>query len=324
MITSSDLQTTYPEFGILVAQDVPRFAGPVLFPLLPSKLIRSAYYLFANDQMVTAPPPLHRAPGAPFARTITKLSNDLFACEPYGLEEPVGREENQKYGSPGASAAAAARRLFNFMLLGMEQRVNTLCTGNAVPAAAVATPWTDPNSDPLGDVKAGREQIFYASAQEANVMTVSRDVYEVLKNNPQIKGMVKLSDGDARWPQLLAALFDVERFVVARGVVNQGNEGQANNLSLIWGDNVMLAHADTSADFKAPNFGRTFSFEEDLSDREVAKLNSLAKDAVALGIRLSNYEEVKIASGVIRAEQITAEKITGAILGYRLHGVLGN
>jgi hypothetical protein len=178
----------------------------------------------------------------------------------------------------------------------------------AVPSATVATPWTDVNSDPIGDVAAARQQIFNGSSMDANVMTAAWTVYEVLKRHPKIQAIIKISDGDSRWPALLAALFDVDKFAVAKGAVNMANEGQAFSLSQVWADNVMLAHVDTTEDLQAPSFGRTFIVTDEESPD---------------GISVETYDEEVLSALGVRALQHTAEKLTGAMLGYRLYGVLG-
>jgi hypothetical protein len=130
----------------------------------------------------------------------------------------------------------------------------------------------------------------------------------VLKRHPKIQAIIKISDGDSRWPALLAALFDVDKFAVAKGAVNMANEGQAFSLSEVWAANVVLAHVDSTEDLQAPSFGRTFIVTDEESPD---------------GISVETYDEEVISSLAVRALQHTAEKLTGAALGYRLYGVLG-
>jgi hypothetical protein len=280
MLTNSTLQPVLTKIAVAMLQEPKDFVGLTLFPLFRTELLSSTYWVVDPAAMVTAQPNMPRSPGTPFARSLTKLGSDVYNTEQYAHEESMGREENAKYARPGA----------------------------AVPSAAVATAWTDVNSDPIGDVAAARQQIFNASSMDANVMTVAWTVYEVLKRHPKIQAIIKISDGDSRWPALLAALFDVDKFAVAKGAVNMANEGQAFSLSEVWAANVVLAHVDSTEDLQAPSFGRTFIVTDEESPD---------------GISVETYDEEVISSLAVRALQHTAEKLTGAALGYRLYGVLG-
>jgi hypothetical protein len=308
MITASTLNPVLSEIAIRMVQQPVDFVGLTLFPLFRTGLYTSQYYIVDDAAMVSAPPLVPRAPGAPFPRSLTKLSNDQYNTEQWAQEEPVGLEENAKYARPGAAMQVATRRLMRIILLGHEQRTMQQATGATVPNAAVAVPWTDAGSDPLGDTTAARKQIFGATGLQANVMTCPWTVFEALKQNQQIKDMIKISDKSSRWPELLAALFDVERFAVAKGVVNNANEGQAVSLSEVWADNVILAYVDMTEDLKSPSFGRTWIVED---------------ERTPTGVTVEVYGDEGTKSGNVRALQQTAEKLTGPKCGFRLHGTLG-
>ena len=138
-------------------------------------------------------------------------------------------------------------------------------------------------------------------------MTVSRAVHETLKDHPVIKAMIKISSKDSRWRQLLAALFDVERFEVSKGVVNIANEGQADEPKRDLADNVMLAHVDFTGDLMAP---------------ASAARSSVTDEETPDGVSVETYGEELIAAATVRASQQTAEKLTGPGCGFRLYGVM--
>ena len=307
MLTTTTQQPVLTKIAAKVLQNPEDFVGLSLFPLFPTPLMSSTYYVVDDAAMVTPPAGTLRSPGSAFSRSQTRLSDDIYSTESYGHEEVIPREENAKYARPGAAQEVASVRAERVILLGHEQRTAAEATSGAVPNAAVALGWKNPNSNPIGDVGAARQAIFAACALEANVMTVSRAVYETLKDHPVIKAMIKISSKDSRWRQLLAALFDVERFEVSKGVVNIANEGQAVSLSEIWADNVMLAHVDFTGDLMAPSFGRTFI----VTDEETPD-----------GVSVETYGEELIAAATVRASQQTAEKLTGPGCGFRLYGVM--
>jgi hypothetical protein len=311
MQSPPDLQAVLTEIASKIIQSPTGFVGLGLFPLFRTTKPSSGYWVIDDTSFVDVHPTIIRAPGSSYARSITKLGSDKYNCELYGHEEPVGDEESQKYARPGAALEAATRRGMNIILLAHELRVHDLATSATVPSAVVAIPWNDPASDPLGDVNAARKGVFYGCLQEANVMTISRTVFDTLKHHPEIKDVIKISDNDARWPQLLAAYFDVDRLLVARGIVNTANEGQAVNLSEIWGEDVILAHVDDNpdGDLKTPSFGRTFAVVDENEKPQ--------------GVKVSYYNQTKLKSTIVRADAWTDEKIAAPNGGFRLANVLG-
>lgn len=309
MDTTQNLSQTLSEIGSQTLQNPAGFAGLALFPLFHTPILSGQYYLFGAGSTLEAPANIKRAPGSSFSRSHTKRSNDNYNCEHHGHEEPIGYSENAKYAKPGASQAAAAVRSTMVLLLNHENRCQKAATDPSVPTAAVTIPWADPVAvaDIITDIQSARQAVFDATALEANVITLPRAVYEIVKKNRSIREHIKLSDSDARWPELLAALFDVDRLVVARALVNNGKEG-AINVSEIWGSLVVIAHVDTSEDFKAPSFGRTFIVTDDQSP---------------LGISIESYNQESISSLIVRASQATSEKLTGPSCGFTLTGTLG-
>jgi hypothetical protein len=219
----------------------------------------------------------------------------------------VSDEENGKYARKGAAEEVATRRAETIILVNHELRVKAKATSADVPKASPAVKWDDAASNPMDDVKAARKAVFDGCGFDANVMVVGREVFEALKSNLAIKDRIKISDKDSRWPQLLGVLFDVEQFVVAKARVNLAQEGQALDMGLVWGDSVILAHVDTLEDFKAVSFGRTFIHGDEKNP---------------LGVTVEVYRQENISSNVVRAEQMTDEKLTAPAAGFHLEDVL--
>jgi len=234
MDTTSNLAQMLPQIAAKTLQDHKGFAGLSLFPLFYTPLPSGSYYVLGDDAFLDAPRNLKRAPGAPAARSAMKLADDVYNAEVYTHEEPVGKEEDKKYAQPGAASAAATRRGQNILLLNHETRTFQIATSADVPSADIAVAWNTADASPAEDIAAARQAVFESCGLEANVITLPRSVFEALKQNPKIKDAVKISDKDTRWPELLAALFDVDRVVVARAIINNANEGQPIDVAEIW------------------------------------------------------------------------------------------
>ena len=141
----------------------------------------------------------------------------------------------------------------------------------------------------------------------ANTMVISRTVFEVLKQHPQIVEKIKYSQNAILTAQLIAAVFEVEQLLVAGGIENTAQEGQTITADFLWGKSVVLAHVEDTPDLMAPNFGRTFGWTGEVGQD---------------GVLVESYRQDNIRSDVHRARQDVDEKIIGAKAGYHLSAVL--
>lgn len=312
MISTSDLRQVQPKIGVQAEQDRKNYLWQLIAPTLYLGQQAGSWFVVDQGQMLNSPTIPPRAPGTRFTRNNIKLASDVFSGEQYGLETAVGQEENAKYASDGEAEAATFRVDLNALWLAADIRTQALATSNSVPSAAIATTWNDPASNPHSDVAAARLQVLLGGGHAANIMAVSFDVYEVLKQWAIRQGLVKFSDSDAEWTDLFARLFDVEEFAVGRAVANAANEGQALVVQPIWSNFVLVAYVDKTGDFMQPSFARTLCSDPPPAD-----------GATDVGATLFGYLQNEVKSGIVRVEHTVQIKITAPACGYRLIGALG-
>lgn len=288
-------------------QDAGAFIGRKLMPLFLTRQQSESYYVFDRENMLNIPTNIRRAPSAPFSRSVMKLSNDNYNCREYGHEEPVDDSEKDKYASALDADKAAITRAANIIMVNHELRVHTLATSNAVPNSGVTTKWDGISPDPIGDVDAAKEVIRKGCGLNVNFMSINKDTFNVLKELPIILDKIKYTQRGIVTADLIAAVFGVDQLVVAESVINGAAEGQTITPNDIWGDDVILAHVESSQDLKAPNFGRTFSWVAQSGPN---------------GVIAESYRQDTIKSDVHRARHFVDEKLVGAECGYRLSDVL--
>jgi len=284
------------------------FVGRALFPLFFTAEQAAEYYVFDKENALNVPKDIQRAPGTGYARSVMKISDDAYSCKEYGHEEPVDDVEKAKYASALDADNASVTRSSNIVLVNHELRAHRLATSSAVPSSAPGAKWDAANSEPLTDVNIAREIIHDSCGLDPNTMVISRDVYNVLSEHPLILDKFKHTQKGVITADLLAAVFKVDRVLVAGVVTNSAAEGQVISPAKIWGDDVILAHVNTAQDLKAPNFGRTFAWTK-FTGRE--------------GVMVKTYRDEAINSDIHRVTQHSDEKLVGAECGYRLTDVLG-
>jgi|ERR1041384_2764021 hypothetical protein len=295
------------ETAVKFVQNASAFIGRRLFPLFNTRQQSESYYVFDRENMLNVPTNIRRAPSAPYSRSVMKLSDDNYNCREYGHEEPIDDGERDKYASALDADKAATTRATNIIMVNEELRVKALATSNAVPTSAAATKWDAAGGDPIGDIDAIKEIIRKGCGLNANVMSINKDTFNVLKELPAILDKIKYTQRGIVTADLIAAVFGVDTLLVAESVINGAAEGQTITPNDIWGDDVIVAHVESAQDLKAPNFGRTFSW--------------VAQSGPG-GVIVESYRQDEIKSDVFRARNFVDEKLVGAECGYRLSDVL--
>jgi hypothetical protein len=291
----------------MYAAGADQYVAKQLFPVFPTGLQAATYYKFDAENMLNIPALIARAPGTPYSRGRVQASQDTYATRDYGHEEVVDDRERKKYASAFDADKAAVRRAMRVVLVNQEVRAHALAVGSGVPTSNVSTKWDANGGDPIGDVKAAREVIRINSGMLPNTMLFTQPVLDVLSELPVILDKIKYSQRGIVTAELLAAVFQVERIIVAKTVANSANEGQAVTPADIWGDDVMLAYVDASRDLDVPTFGRIMHWTEEVG---------------AEGIVVESYRDDTGRSDVHRVRNDSDEKLVAPAAGYRLGDVL--
>jgi hypothetical protein len=283
------------------------YVGPALFPNFFTAEQSAGYYKFDTKNLIGVPKNLRRAPSAPYQKWQAVLSDDSYSCKEYGLEEAVDDSERKKYANMFDADVSAIRRTTTGIILAREVRIKTLATGASVPTSSPTKKWDETDADIYGDVNTAKKAIEKACGLLPNVMTINRDVFLVMQNHPSIVDRIKYTSSKSVTAEMIAALLEIERLIVAGTVYNSAADGQAASAAYLWGDAVILAHVNPAQDLKVPTFGRTFVWSGEIGPD---------------GIAVESYRDDSIRSDVHRVRQHIDEKICGASLGYHFSDVL--
>lgn len=287
--------------------------GMRIAPIFLSSVPSGAYYIFSKENVQSIPRNIKRAATAPYARTTAKFSSDSFSCEETGIEELVDDAERAKYAIAFSADEAAMNRVANTIMMNHELDVYDLATGAGTPTSAITgaawNDYTNPASNPVVDIDVIRELIHTSTGLDPNLLVLSRDVFNAVKEHPKILDKYKYTQPGNITVELLAAAFGIKEIILAGAI----SSGAAENLTaptpgLVWSGKVWIGHSETSNDLQAPNFARTFIW---------------AGQTGPDGVAVETYREQARNSDVHRARQWADKKITGSSLGYQITGVLG-
>ncbi|GGK08627.1 hypothetical protein [Luteimonas terricola] len=210
-----------------------------------------------------------RAPGAATKRIHFGYEGKPYAIVPSALEAPVPRERMRDASQvPGINLAS---RAVNTVLrsLHLEHEVDSAAIAtNAANydndhkvALAGTDVWSDPSSDPAGDVELGREAVRDSIGLYPNTLMLSAKAFTNCRRH------VKLIDRSANTGirkvtlNLLKEIFEVENIVIGGGVV----AGDDDTFGDVWGTAAVLAYvsqgSDADMNVEEPSYGYTYRIE---------------------------------------------------------------
>jgi len=243
----------------------PDHVGSILFPVVPvaqtgGKIIefdKKSFHLYNTA----------RAPGTKAKRATFGHQGKPYALENHALDAVVPREHMRDASVvPNINLATRAVNLVlksGALILENQQAgiATNLANYDANHQVTLVgnEQWNDyANSDPIGDVKAGREAVRSSIGVYPNVLEISAKVMEQLEDHPAILDKIKYTQTGVVTEDLLAAIFKVERVVVGKAI---GFDDAGTSID-IWGKDAVLSYSPTDAmGAEEPSFGFTYQME---------------------------------------------------------------
>lgn len=258
--------------SVAAFQDARGFIADKVFPIVPVDTQSGVYYKFDETEL-NRDTAERRADATESAGDGYELGDDRFNCAVYSLHRDVGDQMQANYRDvPGTPFNSAARWLTNKMRIREERQFasdflqtgvwGTDVTGvSATPGAGEFLQFNDPDASPIDSVEAWKSEIVGATGLMPNVLAMGYEVWTALKNHPEIIDRYKYTTAGARvTEQVLADLFELERVVVSRSLVNAGKRGATPAPEFIWAKSALLVHAADTPGIEVPSAGYIFSW----------------------------------------------------------------
>lgn len=307
-----DVPLTNLSTAYLQSQDA--FIASKVFPIVPVQKQTDKFYTYTKNDWFRDEAQL-RADATESAGSGYGLSTSTYSCDVYAMHKDIGYQTRANADSQINLDRDATEFVTQRLLLKQEiQFVTDFFTTSVWGTDSTPTNlWSDfTNSDPIEDIETGKEAILSVTGQMPNTLVLGYQVYRKLKNHPDIIDRIKYTSGVTGrtvTPELLAAMFDIDRVLVARAIKATNNEGETAAYSFTHGKHALLAHVAPSPGLLTPSAGYMFSWQG-VSDGLGANI----------GVR-------RIDMPTTRAERIEGEvafdnKVVGSDLGYFFSGAV--
>ena len=316
--TNNQVHANVPLTNMSIAyiQQSRDFIADKVFPIVPVDKQSDLYYVYTKNDWFRDEAKL-RAPGAESAGGGYNLSTATFSCRtwafhkdvPWDLRnnaDPVLNLDRDATEFVSQRLMIRRERLFQngFFRAGIWGLDYTGVAAN--PAVNQFIQWSDyANSDPINDIKNGRMYIKSITGFKPNTLVLGEEVFETLKQHPDIIDRYKYTQSGVITADLLAKVFEVDRIVIGGAIYATNAEGAAvEAYSFIYGKAALLCYAAPAPSILAPSAGYTFAWK------------NLAMNAQnGFGIAIAKFDMRQLKSDRVEGELAIDPRLIGADLG---------
>lgn len=261
------------DMSVAYIQAQEKFIARRVFPQVTTEFQSDVYYVWDKDDYMRDEAQL-RAPATEAAEVTARPATEPFLCREYALKEPIPWQRRDNADKVLNMEQAAMMRISQKLLIRQDRLWvekyfkdsvwDTTYTGKSIPSSAGEfLAWGETGSTPVQDVDAAKDYIESKTGFRPNVMVVSPSVLTLLKHHPDIIDRIKYTERGIVTIDLLKALFDLDAFLVGRGVFTSTPKGAASqSRGFIMTDGVLLAYAPDAAGIETPSAGYTFAWQD--------------------------------------------------------------
>ena len=258
--TKGDVHVDAILSGVSVMYQNDQMIADSVMPVVPVKKESDKFYTYTRNWRL---PEAKRAAGAEAAEVEWNVSTDTYSCEEYALKDLIPDRVRDNADKPLNMDVDTTENLTKLIQLLREKRVaDIVFTGGnhgSTSALAGANRWDDyAGSDPIGDVRTARATVHLASSQNPNVMVIGKQAHDKLLDHPDILERIKYTQRGVITEEILARVFEVDRYIVGRAIYDSSQSGGDEVLAYVWGKSVALIYAEASPGIKKVSFGYQF------------------------------------------------------------------
>lgn len=322
--TQFDVHVDAPLTTLSVAyiQSTAGFVASRVFPIISSPKQSDLFFKYTkNDWFRDEAQP--RADSTESAGSGYTLSTDNYMTKVWAIHKDVGSQVLKNADAPLNLLADATRFVTQRLLLRQEIQFAsdflttsvwaTDITGVSSSASVDSThalQWSNyTSSDPIGDIKTGRATILGQTGYRPNKLVLGWQVFEQLKDHPDIIDRYKYTTANVITPQMLAPLFEVDEVIVAEGIKATNVEGETAAYSFIHGKNALLCYAPPAASLLTPSAGYQFFWNG-------------VSDGMGKNIGIKQFPMPHLDAQRVEGQIAFVNKVIGSDLGYFFSGIV--
>jgi len=200
-------------------------------------------------------------------------TSDTYFADNYAFKDDIPDETRENYDQPFDPDNDSVLLVTEKLKLRREVSFATdffttgvwVATGSDTNFASTpTTQWSDyANSDPIGDVEAGREAIYTGTGKDPNKFIIGRGVWAKLKHHPDLIERIKYTQKAILTVDLVASLLEIPRLMIGKALYNSTSEAAATQTyGYIFGKHGLLMYTPDRPGLRTPSAGYTFHWSK--------------------------------------------------------------
>jgi hypothetical protein len=313
-INSVHVDAILTNISVAYLQNQANFIADKVFPIIPVDKKSDKYFTYTKNDWFRDEAQ-RRADATESAGGGYNLSTDTYSADVFAFHKDVGDQLLANADAPLNPLREAAEFVTRRLLLRRELQFvtdffqtgvwGTDVTGvSGTPTSGQTKQWSDYTaSDPIDDIEEAKSDILGATGMEANTLVLGYETFRVLKNHPDLVDRIKYTSSQTITTDMLAAMFDIPRVMVAKAVKATNKEGIAQAYDFAFGKKAALYHVAPSPGLLTPSAGYTFSWTG-------------VSGGLGQTIGTSQFRMESLKADRIEAEMAFDNKVIGSDLGY--------
>jgi hypothetical protein len=320
--TRSDVHVNRPLTNISIAyiQKAQDFIADKVFPIVPVLKQSDRYFRYTKDYWFRTAA-AKRAPASESAGSGFVVDNTpSYFADVWAMHQDIDDQTRANADQPLDLDRDATLFVTQNLLLRREiQFVNQYMAANvwtggpgAVDYNVGATPanqWDQSSSNPMAQIDYLKQFIKSQTGFLPNTLVLTPDVFFALRNNASVLDRIKYTQRGIVSEDLLAALFGVEKLLVASAVQNTAQEGKTGAFSFLVSNVALLVYANPAPSILQPSGGYIFSWQGLFG-------------AGAQGNRIMSFRMEHLKADRIEGEMAFDMHLVGSDLGVYLYNIL--
>lgn len=261
--TNPQVHINRPLTNVSVAyiQDANEFIADRVFPRVPVGKKSDSFFVYDEEafaRAIAAP----RSGATESAGGGYDVSTSTYNCIQQSFHKDVPSDVAGNMDVPLSPYNDATEFVTRAMLLKREADFANAYfkTGVWATDETPTNKWSDyTNGDPLGDVQNAVRTIQKGCLVRPNRMLIGPEVFDALKDHPDLVDRYKHTSSRSLTVDMLSALFGVE-IMVGEGVQVTSKEGQTTAKNFIFGKHALLVYAAPRPSLLMPSGGYTFTW----------------------------------------------------------------
>lgn len=310
--TRSDVHVNRPLTVISIAYIQARedFIAAKAFPIVPVQKQSDKYFSYTKDFWLRSGSQ-KRAPGTESAGGGFELNNqNTYSADVWSYHYDVADQIRANADTPlsmdrDATMFVAQNQLLRREILWTNSYMTTGVWTGGTGGTDVVPPalWDTANGNPIQDIDYQKRQVKSQTGFLPNYVSMADDSFFAVKNNPAVLDRIKYTQRAIVTEELLAALLQIDQFLVSQAVLNSAAEGQTGVFGFLTSATCLVAYRPRQAGILQPSAGYTFSW------------TGLYGSGAGGEGRIKSFRMEHLESDRIEGDMAFDQKLVGADLG---------